>query len=348
MPDQREDLKCRFHPKLIATGYRLTSRASGAIYARSISYAPHRTSGKPMEMHQVRYFLAVARLLNFTRAAEECHVAQPSLTRAIKLLEEELGGELFRRERNLTHLSELGHRMLPLMQQCYDSAQAAKQVATSIKKGSIAPLSIALPVTVSIDLILPMLQELIRAFPGLTLKFLRGTSANVVEHLKNGAADVAIASKLPEEWDRLESWTIFSEPYVLVTAVDHEFAKSGANLVATDLKKQRLFCRPYCEDFAHGITFLENVGVETERLHNAGSDADFIAMLAAGIGIGFAPLSSAQSANVRTLTVEGFELDRTVLVYAVAGRQRTPAASTLIKMLRAYDWTDREQMTKAA
>ena len=100
-----------------------------------------------MEMHQVRYFLAVARLLNFTRAAEECHVAQPSLTRAIKQLEEELGGELFRRERNLTHLSELGHRMLPLMQQCFDSAQAAKQVATSIKKGALAPLSIALPIT---------------------------------------------------------------------------------------------------------------------------------------------------------------------------------------------------------
>src|SRR5262249_61550875 len=46
-----------------------------------------------MEMHQVRYFLAVARTLNFTRAAEECHVAQPSLTRAIKLLEGELGGD---------------------------------------------------------------------------------------------------------------------------------------------------------------------------------------------------------------------------------------------------------------
>ena len=52
-----------------------------------------------MEMHQVRYFLAVARTLNFTRAAEECNVAQPSLTRAIRQLEGELGGDLFRRER---------------------------------------------------------------------------------------------------------------------------------------------------------------------------------------------------------------------------------------------------------
>jgi DNA-binding transcriptional LysR family regulator len=51
-----------------------------------------------MEMHQVRYFLSVARALNFTRAAEECGVAQPSLSRAIKELEGELGGELFRRE----------------------------------------------------------------------------------------------------------------------------------------------------------------------------------------------------------------------------------------------------------
>ena len=139
-----------------------------------------------MEMHQVRYFLAVARLLNFTRAAEECHVAQPSLTRAIKQLEEELGGELFRRERNLTHLSELGHRMLPLMQQCFDSAQAAKQVATSIKKGAIAPLSIALPFTVNIEILLPFLKELVRAMPGLNLKFVRGSSGEVSEHLKKG------------------------------------------------------------------------------------------------------------------------------------------------------------------
>ena len=61
-----------------------------------------------MEMHQVRYFLALCETLNFTRAAQRCNVAQPSLTRAIKNLEEELGGPLFRRERNRTHLTDLG------------------------------------------------------------------------------------------------------------------------------------------------------------------------------------------------------------------------------------------------
>ena len=56
-----------------------------------------------MEMHQVRYFLSLCAELNFTRAAERCNVAQPSLTRAIKQLEEELGGALFHRERANTH-----------------------------------------------------------------------------------------------------------------------------------------------------------------------------------------------------------------------------------------------------
>ena len=57
-----------------------------------------------MEMHQIRYFLSVAETLNFTRAAAECHVAQPSLSRAVKKLEAELGGDLFRRERDRIEL----------------------------------------------------------------------------------------------------------------------------------------------------------------------------------------------------------------------------------------------------
>src|SRR5690349_19087705 len=74
-----------------------------------------------MEMHQVRYFLAVARTLNFTRAAEQCNVSQPALTRAIRQLEEELAGTLLRREGKHSHLTDLGERMVPLMRQCYES-----------------------------------------------------------------------------------------------------------------------------------------------------------------------------------------------------------------------------------
>src|SRR5215510_5823474 len=84
-----------------------------------------------MEMHQVRYFLATVSELNFTKAAERCNVTQPSLTRAIKQLEEELGGDLFRRERPQAQLTELGERMYPLLKQCYESALWASSTGCS-------------------------------------------------------------------------------------------------------------------------------------------------------------------------------------------------------------------------
>lgn len=64
-----------------------------------------------MEMHQVRYFLAAAHALSFTRAAEACHVSQPALTAAMKKLEGELGGPLFFRESNRLKLTEFGRQM---------------------------------------------------------------------------------------------------------------------------------------------------------------------------------------------------------------------------------------------
>jgi hypothetical protein len=102
-----------------------------------------------MEMHQVRYFLAVTRTLNFTRAADECNVTQPSLTRAIKQLEAELGGDLFRRERPAAQLTELGQRMHPLLQQCYDADPLHRPVAADSAsrpdQAAIQPAGIPLP-----------------------------------------------------------------------------------------------------------------------------------------------------------------------------------------------------------
>src|SRR3954465_6016449 len=191
-----------------------------------------------MEMHQVRYFLSLCEELNFTRAAESCNVAQPSLTRAIKQLEEELGGELFRRERNLSHLTELGQRMLPMLQQCYDSALTAKSLAQSMKSGAVAPLSIALSVTVNIMLLISFLSELMRVFPGLQLRFFRGTNEEVAELLKKGDADVAIAGPMEAAWESLDSWALFSEPYRLVVGSSHRLAADEGVVSPLELVKK--------------------------------------------------------------------------------------------------------------
>lgn len=297
-------------------------------------------------MHQVRYFLAVARTLNFTRAAEDCHVAQPSLTRAIKQLEFELGGELFRRERNLSHLSELGQRMLPLMQQCYDSAQSAKSMAQSIKAGAVAPLPIALSISINLMLLLSFLTELVRALPGLELRFLRGDMAQIAEYLKKGEAEIAISGPLGETWDRLESWPLFVEPYVVMTASTSALAKADT-VAAADISKQRLLCRAYCENNGRILDYLGNSGATRLLTHQVVAEHDLAHLLEAGLGVAVAPATSVTSAHVRKLPLDGLTLSRTVSVYSVAGRQRSTAATSLIKMLRAADWSAYEVQPNA-
>src|SRR6202012_636466 len=177
-----------------------------------------------MEMHQVRYFLAVARTLNFTRAADECNVTQPSLTRAIKQLEAELGGDLFRRERPAAQLTELGLRMHPLLKQCYDAATGARQLASSFKSGEVGALRIALTHSVDLSLLIPHLEQIRRLFNRLEFRFLRGSSEEVAELLQKGEADLAIAAGLGEDWDRLDAWPLFSEGFQLILNRRHPLA----------------------------------------------------------------------------------------------------------------------------
>ncbi|MDR6950668.1 DNA-binding transcriptional LysR family regulator [Ancylobacter sp. 3268] len=293
-----------------------------------------------MEMHQIRYFLAVSRTLNFTRAAEDCHVAQPSLTRAIKLLEAELGGDLFRRERNLTHLTEFGKRMLPLLGQCYESAVAAKRLATSIRSGSLVSLTLALSHTVSMTLLIPALTELLRLFPQLELRFLRGTAVEIAEHLKKGDAALAVAGPLGESWERFDAWPLFSEAMEIVVG-EASGPASDEPVSLRDLARSRLLYRPYCE--MAGLIdehLLEGQVSWTDR-YEVVSEQDLLHLVRSGLGVGVLPKSTASgnTEGLRWLQVDGFEIHRTVSLYGVSGRERSAPAAALLKLLRARDWS---------
>src|SRR5262245_60788182 len=197
-------------------------------------------------MYHIRYFLAVSETLNLTKAAERCNVAQPALTRAIKALENELGGELLRRERVLSHLTELGQRMLPMLRECYETALAAKVVAASIRKGEIAPLSMAVSHTVPLERFGSILRELSRALPGLQLTLRRGSTHEVTESLKLGTAELVIAGPLDETWSRLDEVPLFEEPFGLVVSSTHKLANKN-EVEFKDISSETLVINNGCE-----------------------------------------------------------------------------------------------------
>jgi len=289
-----------------------------------------------MEMHQVRYFLSVARTLNFTKAADECNVAQPSLTRAIKQLEAELGGDLFRRERPV-QLTELGQRMQPLLQQCFEAANGARSLAASLKSGEVGALRIALTHSIDLSLLIPYLDQIKRQFNRLEFRFLRGDARQVGEYLRTGEAELGIAAELGSDWDRLDVWPLFTEGFELVLNGRHVLA--GRDTIEfRDLRSEQLLSRRYCEHASRIDDSLREQGLDVDCKHEISSERDLIELLEADIGVAVVPHTATMPETLKRRPVDGLDARRTVHLYGVAGRERTAVASAVMRILRGADW----------
>ncbi|WP_296676747.1 LysR family transcriptional regulator [Novosphingobium sp.] len=293
-----------------------------------------------MEMQQVRYFLSVAKTLNFTRAAEQCNVTQPALTRAIKQLEDELGGELIRREGRHSHLTDLGLRMLPLLTQCHESALNAKVLAAKVRSGDVATLAVGVSVTLDVDLLLVALAELQRAFAGLQLVIRRGNGSQIADWLKNGEIELAFGGPLGESWDRLDCWPMFTEAFDLVVANDHELAMVNDMDLQVDLiGKERLLLHSLLDGSELTTSSLEAAGVRVRDAHQVSCNRDLEKLMLAKFGVAILPASSFRSPHLRHLHYPGLDLRRTVAVYSIAGRPRSREAAALLSLVRAADWS---------
>jgi len=290
-----------------------------------------------MEMQQIRYFLALAQTLNFSRAAEACHVTQPALTRAIKALEAELGGDLIHRERGNSHLTPLGERMLPLLRQCHDAATSAQTLAKAVKCSAVAPLSLGLSGSVAMAALMGPIRALFQAVPGTQLKVRRGSGTAIGTMLKRGEIDLAIAGPLEEGWDRLDRWPIFVERMSIIAHRDHPLAKHNS-IPPEQLAGERFLSLVGCETAPARSRYLAELGVEGVGSHEVETLHDMVALLEANAGIAVLGESAVDSPALCRPAVQGWRLERAVSVYGVAGRQRAPAANALLSLLRAADW----------
>ena len=154
-----------------------------------------------MEMHEVRYFLALAETLNFTRAADCCNITQPSLTRAIRNLEEKLGaGPLVNRERGNTHLTELGRIMRPYLEDMNASMLAAKTRAEAHVRLAGASLRVGLMSTIGPTRLIDVFSHFGESYPGIDISLADGPVPVIEKKLADGELDVAIFAR-PEELD---------------------------------------------------------------------------------------------------------------------------------------------------
>ena len=294
-----------------------------------------------MEMHQVRYFLALCEELNFTRAAERSNVAQPSLTRAIKQLEEELGGALFHRERANTHLTELGRTLKPYLDQVFRRAEEAKSEAKEFVRLQKTPLRLGLMCTIAPTYLLDLVAEVRTRHPGIELQIIDAAAAQLQERLIAGGIDVAIYA-LPELTldQRLHHLALYREQFQIVIEPTHRLAAQSAVRVK-DLDGERYLWRVNCEYGPAADTIFDAQNVGGPTVYQSERDDWILAMAAAGLGYSFMPALCVDHPGVVARPLVEPEIWREIALVTVRGRPHSPGVGALMQEAMRLPWVGR-------
>ena len=291
-----------------------------------------------MEMHQVRYFLAVAQELNFSRAAEKCNVSQPSLSRAIQQLEGELGGPLFHRERHLTHLTELGEMVRPHLETVYEAAVKAKRLSQDISEQKRVPLKLGIMSTISPDEIVDLIAALKERHDGLELRLCDANAKDLRNRLLAGDLEVVIYALPGEELEeRTHVMPLFREQMVIAINRDHRLAGQRAFPVR-ELDGERYIHRMNCEFAGYADHILQEKGVTCTPTYWSERDDWTLAMVAAGLGFAFMPENAAKHPGVVALPVVEPEFWRNVNLVTVRGRPYSPGVGALVREAMRKKW----------
>lgn len=173
-----------------------------------------------MTLTELRYIIAVAREHHFGRAAESCHVSQPTLSVAIKKLEDELRVTIFERGSNEVTLTPIGERIVLQAQQTLEAADSIKQMAAHGKNQLAAPLRIGAIHTIGPYLYPELIPLLRKAAPEMPLVVEENMTAVLTEKLKQGELDVIIIA-LPFKEQGIVTRPLYKEPFVVLLPASH-------------------------------------------------------------------------------------------------------------------------------
>ena len=292
-----------------------------------------------MELHQIRYFLALCAELNFTRAAEQCGVAQSSLTRAIKALESELGGALFHRERANTHLSKLGQKVRPFLEQAYGHVEGARRQAQDFLRLQTTSLRLGLMSTAAPAPLIALVATMRARHPGIALQVADGSAEALQQRLLGGELDAAIYA-LPglAADERLDHLPLYREPFAVVVADTHRLAR-GETVRMAELAGEPYLWRLHCEHADAIDAAFAHHDVDGPTVFQSDRDEWILAMAAAGLGYALMPAQRAPYPGVVAIRLTEPEIVREIALVTPRGRAAAPAAGALVHEVMRMRWT---------
>ena len=287
-----------------------------------------------MELHQLRYFCAVADTASFSRAAEKCHVAQPSLSQQIQKLESELGGRLFDRLGRSVRLTDLGAAFLPRARSVLHELSSAKDELTERLQSESGPVVLGAIPTVAPYWLATRLASFSRKFPKVHLTIAEEITPVLLERLRAGSVDLAVLA-LPIRGHEFESYPLFTERLFAALPKNHKLARRPALQLADLRRDPFLFLRDgHCfRDTA--VAACDRARLDPRVVFESGHLSSLLAMVGAGMGVSLVPeMAVDKSRPCRFVRIADPQAQRTVAAVVLRGRTLNRGSRALLAHLR--------------
>jgi DNA-binding transcriptional LysR family regulator len=291
-----------------------------------------------MDLNQIRYFLNLADTLNFTEAAMRSGVSQPTLTRAIQRLEQELGGTLVYRDGKDSRLTALGRDIRSEFTAIANSEQRVRAISLNRVRGRRETLTLGIVNTIAPALITGFVSHALRQMPMLELVLQPITRDRGMEMLLSGQIDGCFCTDPAAGNTKIATVEMFSERLLLAMAQGHSLANQ-ASVSLTDLSEQPYLDRLQCEFRSRVQSHLQER--EIIMIPRVRSEREDLIQQAVAEGVGVCMLPE-RSAIVKGLTlrpVDTLDLSRTVAFQSISGTGTASALRQFRVLIERYAWS---------
>jgi LysR family hydrogen peroxide-inducible transcriptional activator len=290
-----------------------------------------------MDINQITYFLHLAETLNFTQAARRSGVTQPSLTKSIRKLEEELGGQLLYRDGKDSRLTALGREIQVEFMRIDAGLMTVRELAENSVRGRKRVLSLGVASTIAPAAFSGFIHHVLTQLPSIELNVHTLATDEGAAEVLSGKYDACILPNAPKETFKLAVQPLFRERYLLAFAEGHPlsiYTEIPADKLAAEQFVDRLSCEFHSQIIAH---FMDRDILMYPRFSSEREDW-VQQIVASGQAVCIMPERSCTVARLDARPVAKMDISREVVLVAVSGNGTPAELRQMLGMAAAYQW----------
>jgi LysR family hydrogen peroxide-inducible transcriptional activator len=278
-----------------------------------------------MELHQLRYFCAIAETGSFSRAAERSHISQPSLSQQIRKLEDELGVRLFDRLGRSVRLTELGQAFLPRARAVLHDLEAARSEVAERKRSVSGPICVGVIPTIAPYFLPAVLAGFSRKWPQARVTIVEEITPLLLEKLRAGSLDVAIvALPLHMRGHEFQCLRLFAEKLFAVLPRKHRLARRRSVSLSELESEPFLLLRDGHCFRETTVAACKRVQIDPQIVFESGQFSSILSMVSANLGVSVVPAMAVERhSGCLFLPITDEHANRTIGAVTLMGKSPT-------------------------